>query len=452
MSSYNTGGYGYFHPGQLPGGRGGQDPGNYAMYPQQQPQHGVQGGGAPGMPAYGDYAEFSVPTHVIQQSGQIVVNKPRYNTRASQVVSINSKHRDTTKYPNANDYYLDLPATCEGVQSVELLHAQVPNTYYNIRENENDVLSITFTNGTDETDDIKIPEGFYTLGDLCAVIQELLNGNQTTNTQAIAANDENHQKTYARQLESVPYPSSTHSVSTNYAKYLDDIEASDANHIANFRVGFTWPFDDKGILANAGVVDALKKVYIANVAPQTDDYTAAANAFDQSATTQDKLAFTIDVANSTVLTVLGFDVAKMTAGTADSTSQSVTYPVADDGTDTSGTFDNTAAGHYVLATNLPDTSGIHHLNLCIDNLGLYKFATASGSSNLEVFAKVPLTSEFGSFTFYRPEQLSNIKRFPELLPSLRSLHVRWTDTDGNLVNFHGVDHDFSIEIACDKVR
>jgi len=81
---------------------------------------------------------------------------------------IDSRDRNTTKYPNVAEYTIDLPTTYKCIHSIELINAYVRGSSYNIIENYNDTLYIT--ESTPVTSDESVypsthpiyPDGVYT--------------------------------------------------------------------------------------------------------------------------------------------------------------------------------------------------------------------------------------------------------------------------------------------------
>ena len=52
-------------------------------------------------------------------------------------IFVSSENRDTALYPNGNSYTLHLTTAIKEITRVELLHASVPNTLYNITNGSN---------------------------------------------------------------------------------------------------------------------------------------------------------------------------------------------------------------------------------------------------------------------------------------------------------------------------
>ena len=77
-------------------------------------------------------------------------------------VFVSSENRDTTLYPNGNSYTLHLTTPIKDISKVELLHASVPNTMYNLTNGSN---AVAFSNATSSIGDpltyFSLPVGFY---------------------------------------------------------------------------------------------------------------------------------------------------------------------------------------------------------------------------------------------------------------------------------------------------
>lgn len=77
-------------------------------------------------------------------------------------IFVSSENRDTERYPSGNSYTMVITHPIKFIKRVELLHASVPNTLYNISVGT-DVIQVsnttTTSSGTPTT--FSIPEGFY---------------------------------------------------------------------------------------------------------------------------------------------------------------------------------------------------------------------------------------------------------------------------------------------------
>jgi len=85
-------------------------------------------------------------------------DKNKTHGNISKHLVIDSRDRDYILYPNSNEYRVEVPQEWKDVISLELTLAQIPNTFYNITENNN-----TFYISDSPTNimSINIPEGQY---------------------------------------------------------------------------------------------------------------------------------------------------------------------------------------------------------------------------------------------------------------------------------------------------
>jgi hypothetical protein len=87
-------------------------------------------------------------------------------------VFVSSENRDTALYPNGNSYTLHLTTPIKDISKVELLHASVPNTMYNLTNGSN---VVAFSNATSSIGDpltyFSLPVGFYGATVLSETIQ-----------------------------------------------------------------------------------------------------------------------------------------------------------------------------------------------------------------------------------------------------------------------------------------
>ena len=93
----------------------------------------------------------------------------------SKTVFVSSENRDTSIYPSGNSYTLHLSESIKNVVSVELLHASVPNTLYNVSDDIS-LLSVSNVNQNGHISDpsllydFAINSGFYGAVDLASEI------------------------------------------------------------------------------------------------------------------------------------------------------------------------------------------------------------------------------------------------------------------------------------------
>jgi hypothetical protein len=90
-------------------------------------------------------------------------------------VFVSSENRDTALYPNGNSYTLHLTTPIKDISKVELLHASVPNTMYNLTNGSN---VVAFSNATSSIGDpltyFSLPVGFYGATVLSETIQNAM--------------------------------------------------------------------------------------------------------------------------------------------------------------------------------------------------------------------------------------------------------------------------------------
>lgn len=76
----------------------------------------------------------------------------------SRHIVIDSRDRDYLTYPNSNQYRVEVPQELKDVVSLELTLAQIPNTFYNISENNN---MFYISDSAENLISVNIPEGQY---------------------------------------------------------------------------------------------------------------------------------------------------------------------------------------------------------------------------------------------------------------------------------------------------
>jgi hypothetical protein len=88
------------------------------------------------------------------------------------ILSIDSKFRNRTLYPNQNKYSIILDQSYREIVSIELTNIIIPNLIYNINNYNN---KLSFRETPNEIIDIIIPPGSYDIADLIDTIENLLN-------------------------------------------------------------------------------------------------------------------------------------------------------------------------------------------------------------------------------------------------------------------------------------
>lgn len=92
---------------------------------------------------------------------QTIIKPPDRNVTHGTItkhIVIDSRDRDYLKYPDSNQYRVEITEEFRDVTSLELVLAQVPNTFYNISENNNKFYISELNN---PLEGIEIPEGQY---------------------------------------------------------------------------------------------------------------------------------------------------------------------------------------------------------------------------------------------------------------------------------------------------
>jgi hypothetical protein len=92
---------------------------------------------------------------------QTIIKPPEPNVTQGRITRkfvVLSKDRDIVKYPNSNQYRINVPQEWRDIISAALIEAIIPNTYYNINESNYNFF-ISEIEGQVST--IQIPEGQY---------------------------------------------------------------------------------------------------------------------------------------------------------------------------------------------------------------------------------------------------------------------------------------------------
>lgn len=85
-------------------------------------------------------------------------DKNKTHGNISKHLVIDSRDRDYILYPNSNEYRVEVPQEWKDVISLELTLAQIPNTFYNITENNN---TFYISDSATNIISVNIPEGQY---------------------------------------------------------------------------------------------------------------------------------------------------------------------------------------------------------------------------------------------------------------------------------------------------
>lgn len=111
-----------------------------------------------------------------QNREELIISPDEYlknlqKTIKYQDIIIDSRDRNTDKYPDTNNFTVDLEEDLYSIISIELISAEIPNVEY-IINNDNNLLHFEETMGTTLT--ATIPIGNYTLSELATELQTQL--------------------------------------------------------------------------------------------------------------------------------------------------------------------------------------------------------------------------------------------------------------------------------------
>ena len=113
-----------------------------------------------------------------------VITEPEPECRREvRHVMVNAKNRNQDLYPSANSYTVHLTTPIKDISRVELLHAYIPNTMFNLDEATSNVIAFSDTSTIDITDKLLLTQfsmlpGFYSSNTL----KNSLNTTIATNT------------------------------------------------------------------------------------------------------------------------------------------------------------------------------------------------------------------------------------------------------------------------------
>ncbi len=91
----------------------------------------------------------------------VIIKPPDRNVTHGTITKtlvIDSRDRDFKTFPNSNKFRVEITEEYKDVTSLELVYGQIPNNYYNIRENVNNQFIISENNNIYQ---IQIPPGSY---------------------------------------------------------------------------------------------------------------------------------------------------------------------------------------------------------------------------------------------------------------------------------------------------
>ena len=112
----------------------------------------------------------------VQNNHPLIPREQTY-TLDRKLVTIHSEDRDTCKWPNANEFEIELPETMQNVQSIRLAETAMPSNFYNIsRQFQNTALPYKIKKLfglEDKEETLELCDGFYTPIQLACVLTKL---------------------------------------------------------------------------------------------------------------------------------------------------------------------------------------------------------------------------------------------------------------------------------------
>ena len=146
-------------------------------------------------------------------------------------VFASSESRNKNSYPSGNSYVLHLTTPIKDIEKVELIHASIPNTIYNLKNGSNIIgISNIYVGNTVDSSDLtffSVPPGFYSSYGLATEIQNAIN-----NTCSVSITYLQNEGKY---IFSRPTSGNAFSmyVSSNVVADLLGLDASNTNTIVN---------------------------------------------------------------------------------------------------------------------------------------------------------------------------------------------------------------------------
>jgi len=118
---------------------------------------------------------------------KLVDNSFKYNNNyiKEYFILIDSRDRNNNDYPDPNNYQIDLNQDYKEILEVKLVSSNIPKSQYLINSNNN---SLSFIDSNQNTYDILIPIGNYTINELIIQIQNSMNSSGTSDSFNVTLN------------------------------------------------------------------------------------------------------------------------------------------------------------------------------------------------------------------------------------------------------------------------
>jgi hypothetical protein len=278
-------------------------------------------------------------------------------------VFASSENRNKNSYPAGNSYVLHLTTPIKDIEKVELIHASIPNTMYNLKDGSNVIgLSNIYTDNTGGTDDLtffSIPPGFYSASGLATELQNAVN-----NTCAVSISYLSNEGKY---LFSRPTTGNTFSmyITSNVVADLLGFNAANTNSLID---SVSVPYSSSNVLP----------LYSDNTRYRDKNFIKS----DQVINMHPHEGIFLDIQE--LRTLFNED-----------------------------------------AVSIPDNQ----------ELGFY-----SGKNISRSFGMIPMDVNSGEIKrFKKLSDYDYLIHYPQILNKIDRLTVRWTDKNGDLVNFNGLE-------------
>lgn len=338
----------------------------------------------------------------VSMTGQETVIKTDRNKINSHVISVDSRNRDTTKYPNPNDYRIYLTNTLHEIKSVSLVTASLPRSQ----------TLINSTNNTFEYDTVTktLESGNYTIDELTAAITYHINDAPTVGITLSQSS-----------MNELTTTGLTAGKKYKLASLLDT--SIDGIYIATSTTALqTWPIAKPiGFLSDPGDVKSIEITNVAYLSKNTKTYNKIMFISDSSKLLEFAKS---SESHNPLHNILGCDMSQ----TINTRYTSPRYP-------------NLAEQGYV--------------KLEIEELEILETSgkTEDGDKTSHVVHKKE--NSFGKIIWavkqdemhYFKLDYNIIKRFHNPKPSLSSLSIKWKNWDDSLYDFNGLEHSMTLEIT-----
>ena len=112
---------------------------------------------------------------IVEQNHPLIKREQTY-VLDRKLLTVHSNDRDISKWPNSNNFEIELPQPLLNIQSIRLLNISLPNNHYvYMNDYQNTKLKFTLLGSINQSFIIKISEGTYIGYSLAAEIETKMN-------------------------------------------------------------------------------------------------------------------------------------------------------------------------------------------------------------------------------------------------------------------------------------